>query len=248
MSEDDGTCVEDEVLLVEDELNQTAQTLTTASEIAVVIGISLAAIVSLMNLSAPIAMWMIANQIQLVSLLLLTGAYLPPSIKGILTGSQFTSFSFSFIPVMDTPGINILLKSFDIEQEDVNLQEMGLNSGSTITSNSTFLFMIIVLIMLHLFSLLIPKCRQRDDEGRSSRLCRKFRNFIDSFMGFTIYVRLFIEFYQYMLLSSISELNEKRISTTQNLISLIFAGVVLTTCLLVVLFIIVMTFNNRHEL
>ena len=158
MSKDDGTCVEDE-------LNQTAQTLTTASEIAVVIGISLAAIVSLMNLSAPIAMWMIANQTQLVSLLLLTGAYLPASIKGILTGSQFTSFSFSFIPVMDIPGINNLLKPFDIEQEDVNLQEMGLNSGSTITSNSTFLFMIIVLIMLHLFSLLIPKCRQREDEG-----------------------------------------------------------------------------------
>lgn len=67
-------------------------------------------------------------------------------------------------------------------------------------------------------------------------------------MGFTVYVRLYIESYQYILLSSISELNGMRISNTQNVISLIFAGVVLMTCIFAASFIIVMTVNKRHEL
>lgn len=128
-------------------------------------GVSVSAMISLVNLSAPIAIWLIANQIQLLSLLLITGAFLPPSVRGILTGSQFTSFSFSFIPVMDIPGVNILLKELDIKQEDVNLKEMGLNSASTLTSNIMLLLIIVVLVMFHLFSLLIPKCKQRDDES-----------------------------------------------------------------------------------
>ena len=127
-------------------------------------GMLVATIISLANLTAPIAIWLIANQIQLLSLLLLTKAFLPPSVKQILTGSQYTSFSFSFIPVMDIPGINIPLKALDIQQEDLNLQEMGLNSGSSFTSNIMFFLFILFLIIVHLLTLLIPKCKKYPNE------------------------------------------------------------------------------------
>ena len=114
-------------------------------------------LVSLVNLSAPVAIWLIANQIQLLSLLLLTGAFLPPSVKEILVGGQFTSFWFAAIPVSNVPVINISVELFDIEQDNVNLELMGLNSGSSFVSNIMFLLSVVAIIALHLLTLLIPK-------------------------------------------------------------------------------------------
>jgi hypothetical protein len=61
----------------------------TSNQVAGGIGVTLAGVISLMNLTTPFAMWMIANQIQLLMLLLLTGAYFPPLIVDILTGSNY---------------------------------------------------------------------------------------------------------------------------------------------------------------
>ena len=186
-------------------------------------GSTLAAIIPLVNLTAPIAIWLIANQIQLLSLLLLTGAYLPPSVLKILTGNQFTSFSLGSIPVMEIPVLSEPLKILNIEQQDTNLQMMGLNSASSLTSNIMFVISILGLILIHLLTLLIPKCKESLNEDKHMKCCRKFRNSIDSFMGFTVYVRLFVESFQFMLLSSISEMNAMRTTTTENMVSLGFA-------------------------
>ena len=102
-------------------------------------------------------MWLIANQVQLVSLLLLSGAFLPPSVKEIMLGTQLTSSSFSAIPVLEIPIINVPVKSFEIEQDNVNLELMGLNSGSSLVSNYLFFLSIAAIVVLHLFTLLIPK-------------------------------------------------------------------------------------------
>ena len=43
------------------------------------------------------AVWSMANQMQLLLLLILTGAYLPPNVKDYIGGNTFASFNFNFI-------------------------------------------------------------------------------------------------------------------------------------------------------
>ena len=170
----------------------------------------------------PFVIWIIVNQIQLISLLVLTGGYIPPSVKQILIGSLYTSFSFAKIPVIDIPGINVPLKELDIEQENENLELMGLKSGSSFTFNSIYLFVILILLFFHLIALMVSNSEDEDkhDEDRKQQCCRRFHNSISGVMGLTIYVRLYIEVLQYMLLSSISEVHARHTETTQNILSL----------------------------
>ena len=159
-----------------------------------------------------------------------------------MIGSLYTSFSFAKIPVIDIPGINVPLKELHIEQENENIELMGVESGSSFTFNSIYLMVILILVIVHFLSLLISKNEDEDkhDEDKKQQCCRKFHNSVAGFMGFTVYVRLFIEILQYMLLSSISEVHARRTSTTQNMISLGFAWFVLTICLLGTIFAIFM--------
>ena len=228
VSDDDGTWVE----------SDTNTTLIILSQVFAGTGVLLV----IMSWSSLFVIWIIVNQIQLISLLVLTGGYIPPAVKQILIGSLYTSFSFAKIPVIDIPGINIPLKELHIEQENENIELMGVESGSSFTFNSIYLMVILILVIVHFLSLLISKNEDEDkhDEDRKQQCCRKFHNSVAGFMGFTVYVRLFIEILQYMLLSSISEVHARRTSTTQNMISLGFAWFVLTICLLGTIFVIVM--------
>ena len=227
--------------------SQTTKMLLEGSQIIAIAGIVVAVAASLINKSAPVGIWLIINQIQLISLLVLTGAYMTPAAKEILIGSEYTSFTFSFIPVLDIPVINIPLKELHFDQEDVNLKKMGLKSGSSLTSNAVFLIIMVILVLLHLLTLLIPRLNQNQNESTMRRTLRQFRTWIDTFMGFTVYVRLYIEVYQYMLLSSISELNTEKTNTTENLISYVLAVLFLLICLLGALFVYFITKANMQN-
>ena len=63
-------------------------------------------------------------------------------------------------------------------------------------------------------------------------------------MEFTVYIRLFIESFQRMLLSSISEVNAWRTDSVENIISLGFAFVILATCVLGTLFIVLLIWKG----
>ena len=146
-----------------------ASTASTLSQGLGAASLSLGAFISLLSLSAPIAIWLIANQIQLISLLLLTGAFLTPSVKKILTGNQYASLSLAIIPVMEIPLLSGPLKILNIEQEDTNLELMGLESASSLTSNVLFVISILGLIFIHLLTLLIPKCKPYQNETKTNK-------------------------------------------------------------------------------
>ena len=59
-------------------------------------------------------------------------------------------------------------------------------------------------------------------------------------MGFTIYIRLYIESFQYMMLSSISEINAMRTDSVENTISLGFAFIILAICVIGTFFILML--------
>ena len=74
---------------------------------------------SILNLSSPQALWMIANQFQLMLLLPLTGAFIPEDVVYYFTGEGFLNFNFNFIPTIDSP---IGVESKDYFGGDLKLQ------------------------------------------------------------------------------------------------------------------------------
>lgn len=118
-------------------------------------GVALVIISSLMNLSAPVAIWIMINHLQLLMLLLLTGAYVPTDIIEYLTSSNYAMLPFDLIPVIKIPLIKDAFEWITLEQTDINLKDIGLESNSTFKNNFMFLLTLISLIMLHFFIYLL---------------------------------------------------------------------------------------------
>ena len=118
-----------------------------------------------MSLTSPASIWIMANQIQLYSLLLLTGSYISPNARIILTGNPSMSFSLSYVPIMQVPLLKILLEIFNFEQTNSSLQEIGIESGSVVITNILLLAVVLFIIVIHLLSFLLPKCRQTETDN-----------------------------------------------------------------------------------
>jgi hypothetical protein len=234
----DGTCVEKDPSLL-------AKIALTSNQVAGGIGITLAGVISLMNLTTPFAMWMIANQIQLLMLLLLTGAYFPPLIVKILTGSNYMCFSLSVIPLATINIFKSIYSLIGFDQSNEQLYEMGLDSGSALATNLMFFISIISIIVIHLLVLLTPKWKKKDFESKQRERLRKMRKWIVDFFEFAIYIRLTIEAYQFMLLSSVYSIKMFESATTKQLVSLIFAFFVFVLWVAFLIFCLFVLLNSE---
>ena len=78
--------------------------ISTQSTIGASMG--LAAAVSLMNMSSPVGIWSIVNQFQMLLLLLLTGAFMPATVRQFLSGMDFALNIFGLIPFYKVPLIS----------------------------------------------------------------------------------------------------------------------------------------------
>lgn len=89
-----------------------------------------ALLLSIVNVSSPIGIWAMINQFQLYLLLLLTGAYIPVTIRGYLAGVEFVSFSFNFIPFKNIGLVSHFYNWLTFSHNNDNLSDIGLKSGS----------------------------------------------------------------------------------------------------------------------
>ena len=78
--------------------------ISTQSTIGASMG--LAASVSLLNMSSPVGIWSIVNQFQMLLLLLLTGAFIPETVRQFLSGMDFALNIFGLIPFYKVPLIS----------------------------------------------------------------------------------------------------------------------------------------------
>ena len=138
---------------------QNAQT-ATQSTIGASMGV--AAAVSLMNMSSPVGIWSIINQFQMLMLLILTGAFIPETVRQYLSGMDFVSLNFDFIPFIEVPLISDLYLWMKFDQTNDNLEDIGLDDGSTVVNNISFLVILLIFITLHLpIALIYTKTRSK---------------------------------------------------------------------------------------
>ncbi|CAI2384325.1 unnamed protein product [Moneuplotes crassus] len=187
-------------------------TSASASSQAAVGGvIAAAAVNSALNMSSPAAIWAMANQLQLLLLLLLTKCSMPDKIIQFITGNRFASFSLDFLPLDSLPVISIpkgwLLKDQNIE----SLTEIGIESGSSFNNNFSLIFLIFLLVPPHICVCLLPKCNKlKHSESKcKSRFGKCYcttREILYELFNFTIYFRLLLEAYQFIMLACVSEI------------------------------------------
>jgi hypothetical protein len=202
----------------------------------VAIGVALGVGAATLSMSSPQGAFSMLNHIQLFILLPMIGAYLPKTVIDLITGMSFAMFSFSFIPFEKIPMIDSLFNVFDYDQSDDYFDNIGLTSGSAFLNHIALLIIVGVFILFHLSILPCYKASLALNEGNWAKWVMVK---IFNIMSFSIYIRILLEAYLLISLSTISELNEFDHSNGFRIfslsMSLIFA-ILLTTMLLLFLF------------
>ena len=209
------------------------QNAQTATQSIIGASMGMATAVSLMNMSSPVAVWSIINQFQMFMLLLLTGAFIPLTVKHYLSGMDFALNFFGLIPFYKVPLLAHLYSWMKFEQYNDDLHEIGVEDGSTAVNNLSFLIMLLLFIILHTI-IAILYTRTKSKTG----LCNRLIKITYNLMTFTVYIRLLLENYQYMLLASISEAYKFNLSAENKLASLVISYMFLISCIAFYVFII----------
>ena len=203
------------------------------------------------------SLWSIINQMQILFLILITGAYIPSDVQTVITGSKFLLFPINYIPFNKIGLYNWIANKFDFDLTDELFASLQIKSDSSVYNLLSFAFSLIPVFIIHLLLFLLSRClRKWSTEG--NWLCFKssmkwLLTKIYYFMTFGYYIRLILESNQYFLVSAIYESN--MLKTTQNLkiVSLVIAILllVLLFSMIVLVFYLAITpeqrVNKEHD-
>jgi hypothetical protein len=103
------------------------------------------------------AIWAIANQFQLFTLLLLTKTNMPADVRGYISNDELMSFSFDFLPIDKIYFGNGSTSWMNKEQSNDELEEIGITSGSTFNNNVSLIFIFLIIAVAHILILFLPR-------------------------------------------------------------------------------------------
>ena len=173
-------------------------------------------------------------------LLMLTGAYLTNDIVKFITGMDFTLMSFQFLNAKEISILKPIIDYLHYKQKDESLNEIGIESSSTLINDLSLILAAILLFFIVLAIRLIKflVCERKKIKKNIAKWCWKWlrtrvSNLIQ-FFGIPIYVRLFLESYQFILLSCASEIEMFNTNPKSKMVSLDIALFVLILALVVI--------------
>ena len=215
--------------------------ITTAALTAVNSMMSASVILSMCNLSTPQGLWMTMDQFQLILLLLLANANIPQIVVDYLSGMKDTTWSFNFIPFKDIPGMSQLLNSVDFYLENRDLKYFGLFSGNFLINNFSFIFIILIITIIQPLFLTIHwlwMMKVRVDSRRYRIWNKLYQLFV-----FSIFIRLFMETSQFMMISSIYQIYSWNLSDFKHLLSFVLSII----WVIIIITIITLSFWNWRK-
>ena len=104
---------------------------------------------SIVNLSAPLEIWITIHQIQLIVLLLTSTAYFPTVLKQYFDQLKLFSFIFTLIDFKKTSILKEVLNYFDYDVEYQKLKHFDVESGSTFVNVFSILFIFAIVSVIH---------------------------------------------------------------------------------------------------
>ena len=202
---------------------------------------SASVILSMCNLSTPQGLWMTMDQFQLILLLLLANANIPQMVVDYLSGMKDTTWSFNFIPFKDIPGMSQLLNKVDFYLDNKDLKYFGLFSGSFLINNFSFIFIILIITIIQPLFLTIHwiwMLKVRIDSRRYRIWNKLYQLFV-----FSIFIRLFMETSQFMMISSIYQIYSWNLSDFKHLLSFVLSII----WVIIITMIIILSFWNWRK-
>ena len=112
--------------------------------------IVLAASVAIVSFTNPVGIWLIINLFQMLMLLILTGAFIPETVRRYLSGLNFVFLNFDFIQFHRIPFISHFYLWMKFEQMNDDLRDIGIDYGSSIINNISFVILTLMLIVTHI--------------------------------------------------------------------------------------------------
>ena len=172
--------------------------------------------------------------------------FIPDTMKTYLEGQGFALITFNFIPSADIPGIDIPVDWMEADQPNELLESLGIESKSTFINNLSFILTIFGIMALHLLLRFVFVCGARG-RGKCAKFWTWFRLKIIDIIKYALYMRLFIESHEAMLLSATNEIYLMDLKDFSDVFSLIVAFVILGFSIAMPIIAFYCFFVNRHN-
>ena len=160
----------------------------------------------------------------------------------------------SFIQFQETSFYLSLIKKYDSNWTNSILKTFGLKSNSSIFNTGSFFLSFIVLIILHIIVLVLKKIFDFICSWNFwwclGAIFKWIINKCITIMTYGYYIRFIMQMHQFLLVSSIYEIYSFNLSSVFNIISFIFALLILILCLCytgVVLFLSLSSYQLNDE-
>ena len=188
----------------------------------------------MLNSASSSSTWTLIHQIQSMFLIMLTYVYLPDDVKQVIIGFKFAFVFFDIIPIKRTNVSKMILDTFDSNQSNAVLNDIGIESGSSIVNLYSFLWSLIIIAMAQItfkfIQILIRKYVNHNKWRWIFKSIDILINKILKALTFAYYIRAFLELHQYILISTVSEVNVFNASSGASIASTCFAIWVLVVC------------------
>ena len=133
--------------------------------------------------------WVIIHQMQMILLLTLVDGYIPYYVEKLILQCSFSALSIFLFPVKILKSVPLLKTLYPLEPDQA-LVNLRVTTGSTILSCIFLLFLLLALIMIHLFILSVCK-------GSIGETLKKYIP--------KAYPRIFIETFIFVMIASMFE-------------------------------------------
>ena len=233
----------------EPSISETAKLLSTANQITIGVIILASAGSSLTNLSSMASLWSIINQVQILFLLFLTGAFIPVDIEFIITGPSICLNPFSFLQLKTNTNYSFVSNYFNFGLENNNLEKFEIKSDSTIVNMTSFLLSIINIWIMHFWIFLTQKLLPKESKlncwGYLLSCIHWFLQKLMELFTFALYIRIILESNQFILIAWVSEMYQFNFNETKRKISIIIAFLILIAWIALILITILFAFSNN---
>ena len=229
-------------------ISETAKLLSTANQIIIGVIVLISAGSSLTNLSSMASLWSIINQVQILFLLFLTGAFIPEDIEAVITGPSICLNPFSFLQLKTNANYSFASNYFNFGLENKNLEKFEIKSDSTIVNMTFFLLSIIIIWILHFWIFLTQKLLAKESKLNFwSYLLSCIHWFLQKLMElftFALYIRIILESNQFILIAWVSEMYQFNFNETKRKFSIIIAFMILIAWIALIVITILFTLSN----
>jgi cysteine-rich repeat protein len=160
------------------------------------------------------------NQLQMIIILPLIGTFIPGKVMDFLKAMSDSLIALEFLPSNDSTFVDRIDEKLEVDQSNLYLYLLELQSGSALVNMMNLLFVIFqvvfihvsVFALFHLFKYLI----------KVSYLKNVFGKVLTS-LSFGFYIVLFLETYLLLIIVVLSEISDNEGDTTNSEVSLRFS-------------------------